>query len=88
MMPEAVSTCGAITRAGFSAAMAATTSAMGVGTQGDCEPVPVRRALSTVWDAGILPMSKIWVQRKLKKPSRITIAFLPVTNWRATASMP
>ena len=33
-------------------------------------------------------MSKIWVQRKLKKPSRMTRAFLPVQNWRATASMP
>ena len=62
-MPEAVSTWAAITRSGFSAARVATTSAMGVGTQGDCRSVPVRRALSTVWAEGIPPMSKIWDQR-------------------------
>ena len=33
-------------------------------------------------------MSKICVQRKLNQPLRITSTFLPVANWRATASMP
>ena len=33
-------------------------------------------------------MSKIWVQRKLNQPLRITRQRWPVANWRATASMP
>ena len=35
-----------------------------------------------------LPISRIWLQRKLKKPLRITSTFWPSANWRATASMP
>ena len=63
MMPDAVSTCGANTTAGFFSRMATCTSAIGAGAQGACEPLPVRRAFITVDDAGIWPMSKIWVQR-------------------------
>jgi hypothetical protein len=43
--------------------MAAVTSAIGAGTQGAVGPLPCLRALSTVAEAGMLPISKIWVQR-------------------------
>ena len=86
-MPLAVSTCGANTTSGFSAWMRATTSSTGAGAKGAVAPLPVRRAIITVSSAGIPPISKIWLQRYEKKPLRITIARLPVANWRATASI-
>ena len=51
-------------------------------------PEPVGRALSTVAAEGMRPASKIWLQRKLNQPLRITRQRLSVANWRATASMP
>ena len=62
-MPLAVSTCGANTTAGFFSRMAAVTSPMGAGAKGAVGPLPWRRAFSTVDEAGMLPCSKIWVQR-------------------------
>ena len=44
-------------------------------------------ALSTRWSVGIPHDSKICVHRYEKKPLRSTIAFLPVANWRAAASI-
>ena len=38
--------------------------------------------------AVILPISRIWLQRKLKKPLRMISTFWSPANWRATASMP
>jgi hypothetical protein len=43
--------------------MVATTSAIGAGAQAACAPSAVRRAFITVWLAGMLPISKICVQR-------------------------
>ena len=79
-MPDAVSTCGANTTAGFSARIAATASSIGHGANGASAASPVRRAFSTVSAAGIAPASKIWLQRYEKKPLRITATVLPVAN--------
>ena len=43
--------------------MVATTSSMGAGAKGARGASPVGRALSTVSDEGMLPISKIWLQR-------------------------
>ena len=43
--------------------MVLTTSSTGQGIQADWLSVETRRALSTVDEAGMWPMSKIWVQR-------------------------
>jgi hypothetical protein len=89
-MPLAVSTCGAKTTAGFTLAMVDTTSSIGAGAQGDCASPPVRRAFSTVMFSGAVmrPVSRIWLQRKLKKPLRIITTRWSPANWRATDSMP
>jgi hypothetical protein len=42
----------------------------------------------TMLAAGIRPISKICVQRKLNQPLRITRHLRSVANCRATASMP
>ncbi len=68
--------------------MAATTSSIGGGANAACAPSSIRRAFNTVVCAGMPPMSKIWLQRKLNQPLRTTRHFLSVANWRATASMP
>ena len=67
--------------------MVSTTSSIGAGAKGAWGPLPVRRAFSTVEAAAMPPASRIWVQRKLKKPLRITSVFAPPANCRATASI-
>ena len=64
-----------------------TTSSTGAGANGDCRSLPVRRAFSTVEEVAMPPASRIWVQRKLKNPLRITSVLAPPANWRATASI-
>ena len=88
MMPEAVSTCGANTSSGRVSRMVATTSSIGGGANGACRPAAVGRAFSTADSAGMQPASKIWVQRKLNQPLRMTRHLRSVANCRATASMP
>jgi hypothetical protein len=68
--------------------MVATTSSIGGGANAACLLSPIGRAFNTVAWEGILPMSKIWLHRKLNHPFRMTKHFFSVANCRATASMP
>jgi hypothetical protein len=43
--------------------MRATTSSMGGGAKGASAAFPLRRAIMTISSAGMLPVSKIWLQR-------------------------
>ena len=89
-MPAEVSTWAAKTRSGFSASIQATTSSTGGGAQAARTPWDsgsCGRAVRTAAEAGIPPISKIWVQRKLNHPFRITRQRFCVANCRATASM-
>ena len=52
----------------------------GGGAYGACLPSPVRRAFSTVVSAGMAPISRIWLQRKLNQPLRMTRHFPPVAS--------
>ena len=88
-MPAEVSTCGANTTLGRCLPMAATTSSSGAGANGArVPPSPTCRAFNTCAEAGMFPISMIWVQRKLNQPLRMMRQSWPVANWRATASMP
>ncbi len=62
-IPEDVSTCGANTKSGFSFRMTATNSSIGTGINGAVFSFPVWRARHTISIEGMLPISKIWVQR-------------------------
>jgi hypothetical protein len=86
-MPDEVSTCGAKQTSGFSAAIVATTSSIGAGANGAHPLSSIGRAFNTVEPAGMFPISKICVQRKLNQPLRMTRQFLLVAKRRATASI-
>src|SRR3546814_7020262 len=98
-MPEAVSTCGAKTTAGHSAAMSATASSTGTGWNGAWRPLSpdsgsIGRAFSTKDSAGIFPASRICVQRseehtsELQSLMRISYAVFCLTKKKTHVHQP
>ena len=64
-MPEAVSTCGAKTTAGFCSRIAATTSSIGAGAKGAWRP----------WDRAALDRKGLRTAARLGLPVGLTVAF-------------
>ena len=76
------------TTLGLLARMEATASSTGMGVNGEVGLLgSCWRAFNTISCCGKRAMSKIWVQRKLKKPLRMTKHVWSCVSWRATASI-